>query len=61
MESCSDQLIENQLSLNLGNTECIRFGPQPKLKPINEFQINCNGHRIKSQNSIRYLGIDIDK
>jgi hypothetical protein len=25
------------------------------------FQINCNGHQIKSQSSITYLSIDIDQ
>ena len=31
-----------------------------KLKIITDFQINCNGHLIKSQSSNNYLSIDID-
>ena len=33
------------------------FGPKRKLKPITDFQID--HHLIKSQSSIKYLGIDI--
>jgi len=32
-----------------------------KLKTLNCFQINCNGHQIKSPSSIAYLSIDIDQ
>jgi hypothetical protein len=32
-----------------------------KIKTITNFQINRNGHRLKSQNSINYLGIVIDQ
>jgi hypothetical protein len=41
--------------------ECILCGPKRKLKTIANFQINRNGHRLKSQNSINYLGIAIDQ
>ena len=37
MESCSDWLIDNKLSLHLGKTECIIFGPKRKLKTVNNF------------------------
>ena len=61
LESCSEWLIDNKLSLHLGKTECILFGPKRKLTTITDFQITCHGHVIKSQNSIKYLGIDIDQ
>lgn len=61
LESCSEWLVDNKLSLHLGKTECILFGPKRNLKKASEFQINCNGHIIKSQSSIKYLGIDIDQ
>ena len=63
LDSCSEWLIDNRLSLHLGNTECILLGPKRKLKSIIDFQSNCNGHRLKSKSmcSIEYFGIDIDK
>jgi hypothetical protein len=32
-----------------------------KKATITDFQINCNGHLIKSKSSIKYLGVDIDQ
>ena len=61
LESCSEWLIDNKLSLHLGKTECILFGPKRKLTTVTDFQITCHGHVIKSQSSIKYLGIDIDQ
>ena len=61
LESCSEWLIDNKLSLHLGKTECILFGPKRKLKTVTDFQIACHGHIIKSQSSVKYLGIDIDE
>ena len=34
LESCSDWLVDNKLSLHLGKTECIMFGPMRKLKDV---------------------------
>lgn len=61
LESCSHWLVDNKLSLHLGKTECIIFGPKRKLKKVKEFQIQCNDHVIYSQSKIKYLGIDIDQ
>ena len=61
LESCSERIIDNKLSLHLGKTECILFGSKWKLKPVIDFQIACHGHIIKSQSSVKYLGIDIDE
>ena len=61
LQSCSQWLIDNKLSLHLGKTECILFGSKRKLRKINEFQITCNGHTIRAQNSVKYLGLHIDR
>ena len=61
LESCSKWLVDNKLSLHLGKTECILFGPKRKLKKHKEFKIKCNDHVIKSQSTVKYLGIDIDQ
>ena len=34
LESCSDWLVDYKLSLHLGKTECILFGPKRKLKKV---------------------------
>ena len=61
LESCSDWLVDNKLSLHLGKTECIIFGPKRKLKKVTNFEVKCNNHIIKSQPKLKYLGIDIDQ
>lgn len=61
LESCSSWLVDNKLSLHLGKTECIIFGPKRKLKKVTNFQIQCNNHIIQSQPKLKYLGIDIDQ
>ena len=60
LESCSKWLIDNKLSLHMGKTECILFGSKRKLRKVNEFSIECNGHTIKAQNSVKYPGLDLD-
>ena len=32
LESCSSWLVDNKLSLHLGKTECMLFGPRKKLR-----------------------------
>ena len=48
LESCSNWLVDNKLSLHLGKTECIIFGPKRKLKKVKNFEVKCNNHIIKS-------------
>jgi hypothetical protein len=36
-----------------------QIGPKRIQNTIADFQINCNGHLIKIQSSIRYLAVDI--
>ena len=58
--SCSKGLIDNKLSLHLGKTECILFGSRRKLLSVKYFSVECNGHTIKSQSSVKYLGLTLD-
>ena len=39
----------------MGKTECIIFGSKRKLRKINNFSVECNGHTIKAQRSVKYL------
>ena len=61
LESCSDWLIDNRLSLHLGKTECMLFGPPRKLKQMSDFHVKCYDTVIKSTNVVKYLGIHIDQ
>ena len=48
--------------LHLGKTECVLFGPRRKLlKYHQKLQCKCKEQVIKSQDSVRYLGLYIDK
>ena len=44
----------------MGKTECIIFGSKRKLRKINNFSAECNGHTIKAQRSVKYLGLTLD-
>ena len=63
LESCHEWLTDNKLSLHLGKTESILFGPSRKLKSLlpGDFGISCNGIKIESKNFVKYLGIIIDQ
>jgi hypothetical protein len=61
LQSCSQWLIDNKLSLHLRKTECILFGSKRKLKKVDKFQVTCNEHIITAQSSVKYLGINIGK
>ena len=60
LESCSSWLVDNKLSLHLGKTECMLFGPRKTLRKITNFQVVCNGHVIKANDKVKYLGLSID-
>ena len=57
---CSKWLIDNKLSLHMGKTECILFGSKRKFRKIGDFSIECNGHTIKAQHSVKYFGLNLD-
>ena len=52
LDMCSQWLVDNKLSLHLGKTECVLFGPKRKLKDHSDF---C----IQSTNKVKYLGVII--
>jgi hypothetical protein len=61
MASLSEWLCDNKLSLHLGKTESILFGSKRKLKRVPFLKINCKDVPIESNNSVGYLGADIDQ
>ena len=60
IENCSKWLIDNKLSLHLGKTESVMFGSKRKLNKVKDFIVQCNGNAIKSQKSVKYLGVQLD-
>ena len=59
MSCVSWWLVDNKLSLHLGKTESILFGPKKKIKN-NKLKVKCNDIDIKSKDCITYLGAEID-
>ena len=54
LESVSEWLAENRLSLHLGKTES-------KLAKCKELNITCNGIDIGSGSEVTYLGVTLDQ
>ena len=61
LESVSKWLVDNKLSLHLGKTESILFGSKKKLRKCSKLEVTCNGVKIESKSSVKYLGVDIDQ
>ena len=58
---CKKWLVDNRLSLHLGKTECILFGPKRKLKTGINFDIMLDGSVVKRVTSVKYLGVLLDQ
>ena len=61
LASCNQWLIDNNLSLHVGKTECIIFGSKRKLNKVSEFSVEYGNTKISSQKCVRYLGVTIDQ
>ena len=61
LESVSEWLAENRLSLHLGKTESILFGSNKRLAKCKELNITCNGINIGSGSEVTYLGVTLDQ
>ena len=55
LRTCNEWLIDNQLSLHVGETEYILFGSRKRVKLENDFKVIYNDHVIKSQEVVKYL------
>ena len=60
LETISDWLVDNKLSLNLGKTESILFGSKRKLSNCESLKVSCNGVNIEAKTSVRCIGASID-
>ena len=61
LDSCIKWLVDNKFSLHLGKTECVPFGSKRKLTKSSNFSMQCASHSIPAQESVKYLGIEIDQ
>ena len=61
LESVSEWLVENRLSLHLGKTESILFGSNKRLAKRRELHMTCNGNDIESWAKVTYLGVTLDQ
>ena len=61
LNSVSQWLCDNKLSLHLGKTESIIFGSSRNLKKVPSFNITCNGQPISSTSAVKYLGMELDQ
>ena len=61
LESCSQWLVDNKLSFQLGKTECILFGTKRRLRKVTSFTVGCRGEPLKSTKSAQYLGVTLDE
>ena len=61
MESLSNGLVSNKLSLHLGKTESIFFLSKKKLRKVSEKNINCKVGKTESKPNVKYLGTVIDQ
>ena len=60
LSNCKRWLTDNKLSLHLGKTECLLFGPSGKLKRAGNFQVFCDGTAVVRVTTVKYLGVTID-
>ena len=60
LKVCRKLLVDNKLSLHMGKTESMVFGSKQKLRKINYFSFEYNGHTIKAQHLVKYLGLTLD-
>jgi len=61
LESINQWLCENKLSLHLGKTESILFGTHRKLKNNKSLSILYQNKHIKSVETVKYLGVDLNQ
>ncbi len=61
LESVNDWLINNKLSLYLGETQSIGFGRKRKSSTCKTINIVCNENVIESKSTVTYLGVTLDQ
>ena len=61
LDICHKWLVDNRLSLHLGKTECILFGPKRRLNSVEDFEIKLGDITVSRVESVKYLGVFLDQ
>ena len=61
LETVSDWLHDNKLSLHIGKTESLLFGSTIKLKSESNLYITCSATDIEPKESVKYLGTTLEQ
>ena len=61
LEAAREWLINNKLSLHLGNPNLFFFGSKRKLHTCCSIQVKCVGTTLTCQTHVNYLGIELDQ
>ena len=62
LESISNWLNDNKLSLHLGKTESILFGTKKKLQSTSsQLNVTCGGTILSAKSTVKYLGVELDQ
>ena len=61
LESVSEWLTENKLSLHLGKSESILFSSNNWLRSVDKINVSCNGNELVSEPIVSYLSVTMDQ
>ena len=61
LSNVGNWLVDNKLSLHLGETESILFGSKVKLGKSPNLNVKCKGTKINPKYVVKYLGAEIDQ
>ena len=61
LESACEWLTDNKLSIHLEKNESILFGTRKRRARVEHLKISCGQAQIAGKDSVRYLGVDLDK
>ena len=59
LESIREWLIDNKLSLHLGQTESILFASKGNLHKNNSIQVQCTGNVLSCRTKVKYLRVEL--
>ena len=54
-------LLDNRLSIHLGETECFLFETISRLRINSEIKVTCGETKVTAITSVRYLGVNLDQ
>ena len=61
LNTCRKWLVDNCLSLHLGKTECVLFGPRRRISTDVQFDVKLDDTIVKRVTTVKYLGVFLDQ